>query len=50
MAETNMPKHAKTNMPKHGSGPPEAFSEIKPAKTWTPNMPNHVRIPPVKHI
>ena len=24
---------AETNMPKHGSGPPEAFSEIKPAKT-----------------
>ena len=33
LAETNMPKHAKTNTPKHGSGPPEAFSEIKPAKT-----------------
>ena len=33
MAETNMPKRAKTNMPKHGTGPPEAFSEIIPAKT-----------------
>ena len=57
LAETNMPKHAKTWQWTTWSifGNQTWKHVCRPAvrSVWanrTPNMPNHVRIPPVKHI